>query len=689
MAEIDLGKYQWNLELNDNNFTSGLDKADKATDGFKGKLGGLTSFLKMSVVGGLAAVAVALGGIAVAGVKATAELDEQMSKFTASTGATAEETEKIRDIAKDLFKVNTDSMEDIVKTSEVLKKSMGLTVDEISNYQQKYMDFAKVTGQANDSVVEDIAKMGKAWNLSTEEMASSLDMLKLSNEKFGGDIAQVQKALQGVAPAAKSLGFSFEETNGYINMFIASGLDATSAIQAFNTASKNVSSPEELRKMIKDIQAIEDPLKRQEKAMEVFGSKAGIAMSSVLDGTKDIDQFILTMEQAEGAVNKASNAFDDNLNVQWALARKHISSIVQSVGEQLTPTISKVLKLVTDNMPQITAAIEGTFNIIGNIVGFIGQLISKVVEFFGVFASENEGTLTGIRDTITEVLAAVQDFISGFISFVSSIWEKYGEDIVAITKKYFDMIWKNIEFALNIIKGIFNFFSGLFTGDWEKMGNALKDIIENVWGLITNVFESALEIIFDVLRLAGNILLDLGKAAMNFLWDSFKSVWDSITSWFSDVVKNLFSWFGQKTSDFKNIGISWFNALWSGLESVWQNIRSWINDTISWLTDKLFFWRSSQAEMSGGYDDYGYPYYQQGTPFVPNDGLAFLHKGEAVIPAAYNPFNPNNNPSPAVAGVAGGNTLHINIGEVKTNDARTFVNRLAIEAAKKGFRLGG
>ncbi|MCM2309216.1 MAG: hypothetical protein NDI91_17305 [Sulfuritalea sp.] len=53
--------------------------------------------------------------------------------------------------------------------------------------------------------------------------------------------------------------------------------------------------------------------------------------------------------------------------------------------------------------------------------------------------------------------------------------------------------------------------------------------------------------------------------------------------------------------------------------------------------DKLF----SGVNPFGGYGDTaglaaGVPQYAQGTPYVPNDGLAFLHRGEAVIPADQN-----------------------------------------------------
>lgn len=47
---------------------------------------------------------------------------------------------------------------------------------------------------------------------------------------------------------------------------------------------------------------------------------------------------------------------------------------------------------------------------------------------------------------------------------------------------------------------------------------------------------------------------------------------------------------------------------------------------------------------------YGIPGYAVGTPWVPEDGLAYLHKGEAVIPAQYN--------SPSIGG-QGGNTARL------------------------------
>ena len=674
MSVIDLATYSFNIELNDEKFSKGMKEAEQQAEGFKSKLSGLTDFLKVSVVGGLAAVGTAIAGTIATGIKATADLDEQMSKFKASTGASVQDTEEIRRLAQELYKTNTDSMEDIIATAAELKKSMGLTTDEVKKYQQAYMDYAKTTGQANTDVVQAIDDISDAWGLTAEESAKSLDMLKKSNEEFGTDLVAVQNALKGVAPAAKALGLSFEEANGIMNLFASSGLDAGQAMTAFTYAAKQVKSPEEFKKLLADIQSIKDPTERAQKAVELFGARAGVAMANALDGTKNLQDFIVTMDSAAGTVSKASAEFDNNLNVQIELAKKQFTGLVQELGEKFMPVINEILKWVTANMPVIVGYVENAINFIGNILNPFIQIIKNIIATFSDAESSTNSSFGNIKQIITEVLSSVQQFIQAFIDVVKAFWDKWGADIVTFAQKYFNALKENVESVLNIIKGIFQFFTSLLKGDWEGAGKALVSIAENFWNLIKNTFNMAIEGIKLILKRAIDVFLNLGKSLMTGLWEGIKFIWNSITNWFSNAFNSIFKWLRGLYQSFFNIGSSLFQGLWDGLKSIWQSISSWISDTVSWIADKLMFWRKSQAEMSTSSTDVKIPSYDVGTPFVPNDGLAFIHKGEMIVPAKYNPYNSESIVSKEK--ILSGNNYYINIDKVETKDADSFVKLL-------------
>jgi hypothetical protein len=55
----------------------------------------------------------------------------------------------------------------------------------------------------------------------------------------------------------------------------------------------------------------------------------------------------------------------------------------------------------------------------------------------------------------------------------------------------------------------------------------------------------------------------------------------------------------------------------------------------------------------------GVPAYRQGTPYVPEDGYAMLHKGEAVIPEQYNPFAGDTAQAPSAALAIAQQTLEV------------------------------
>lgn len=54
--------------------------------------------------------------------------------------------------------------------------------------------------------------------------------------------------------------------------------------------------------------------------------------------------------------------------------------------------------------------------------------------------------------------------------------------------------------------------------------------------------------------------------------------------------------------------------------------------------------------------------YAVGTPFVTEDQVALIHKGEAIIPAQYNPYNQNSELK------GGGDTFHVTIDAKNIKD---------------------
>ena len=642
MAVIDLAEYKYSLSLDSSKYDSAMTNAGAQAETMKSKLSGVGSFMKTALVGGLAAAGVAIAGTIASGVKATADLNEQVSKFQATTGATAEDTEKIKNLSKELFKTNTDSMEDIVATATEMKKSMGLSVDEIEKYQQKYMDYAKTTGQSNTDVVTAIDHIGDAWGLTAEESAKSLDMLKASNEKFGTDIASVQSALTQVAPASKALGLSLEETNGYMNLFATSGLDANQSITAFTYASKQVKSPEEFKKMLSDISAITDPTERAQAAVELFGSKAGVAMANV--PTDQLNDFMLSMNDTSGTVSKASAEFDNNFNVQLELMKKQFSGLSIEIGEKFMPIINSILSWVTEHMPQIVATIESAIDTIGLVLNPFIEIIKNVISSFQDTETQTSTSFGVIKEFISSTFSSIQEIINVFVTLFKTIWEKWGTDIVAFAKQQFDNIKNTVEIALKLIKTIITTFTALLNGDWKGFFSGLKDIANNGWNLIKSLFKTMLDSISGILNGFLTVFKTIGKNLLNALWEGIKAIWEKITTWFTDSFNGLIKWFGGFKDSFKTIGKNILNSVFDGLKSTWESISTWVSDKVSWLTDKLTFWKSSKSEMAdtSTTSASGINSYDVGSPFITHDQVALIHKGEAVLRADQNPWNPAN-----------------------------------------------
>ena len=135
-------------------------------------------------------------------------------------------------------------------------------------------------------------------------------------------------------------------------------------------------------------------------------------------------------------------------------------------------------------------------------------------------------------------------------------------------------------------------------------------------------------------RAMGDMSNDARETFMEDLPDSIKNGLDptKYQSWGRDLVDTI----GR-----------WFDGIWKSANETWQRIGNLFSGKgfktdaeISFSSGGGRWWRP--VVEAGGRS---LPSYDVGTPYVPNDQLAMVHKGEAIIPAKYNRIHGQMNSS--------------------------------------------
>lgn len=138
---------------------------------------------------------------------------------------------------------------------------------------------------------------------------------------------------------------------------------------------------------------------------------------------------------------------------------------------------------------------------------------------------------------------------------------------------------------------------------WEEIKNsAIGQKVQETWRNVTTKF---------------NEIKNTLTTSWNTLKTNASTAWNNIKGSIVDAAKN--AWEGAK---------GFFNKIGEGIKKAWEGLKELGRETGQKIGN--FFsgngWKTD-AEIAS---------YAVGTNYVPSDGLAYLHKGEAVIPAKYN-----------------------------------------------------
>lgn len=138
---------------------------------------------------------------------------------------------------------------------------------------------------------------------------------------------------------------------------------------------------------------------------------------------------------------------------------------------------------------------------------------------------------------------------------------------------------------------------------------------------------------------------DKYSSTFTALKNKFNDLGTIISTSFSLAIINI----KHKFDDLKTKATTIATNIGTSLKGVWNNVINWFADKLNWLIRKLNsaidFMNKIPYVSIPHIPEVGYASYDVGTNFVPNDMIAQIHKGEAIIPEKFNDekFFGNNN----------------------------------------------
>ena len=252
-----------------------------------------------------------------------------------------------------------------------------------------------------------------------------------------------------------------------------------------------------------------------------------------------------------------------------------VSALIQYLKDPSWKNFGKIIQ-------GIGVALLGLGVIIGGIPVIVAGAIVLIV-----------GTIIKYWEQIKSFLQKGIDWLVDKTDWVGNNFGKFAEYVykmftstMQLVLNVFDSVFKSIK---GVFDGIITFLKGVFTGNWKQAWEGIKQIFGSVWNGMKDIVTS-------VMNYINTLLVNVGGKAGEILSSAFRAV---------------------------------VNGVMGAIERILNSPIRAINSLIS-AVNQLPNVRLSKLST------FSLPRLNTGTNYVPQDQLAMIHKGEAVIPKKFN-----------------------------------------------------
>jgi len=319
-------------------------------------------------------------------LKSLKDLEFQMSKVAAISGATSKQMVELRNNAIKVGSASKFTATEVGKLQEELAR-LGFTTTEILKLTDSISALAIVADRELGPAALAVAKTLNAFALSADEGARVTNVMAESFANSALDLEKFEAAMRNVGPIARVAGLSLEETTAILGTFVDNGIEASKAGTDLRRILLNVS----LAGITLD-EAIEKLALSTDKvstANELFGARAAVAGILLSENTLKIQEFTDSLSDSTIELDRMRRIMEDNLETDLKKLASAWDALIQK-GTPLNALIRDIVNGLRDWVNELSGVIPSTTDLKDLIVETEEELrkfqeLAEKRKFKGIF----------------------------------------------------------------------------------------------------------------------------------------------------------------------------------------------------------------------------------------------------------------------------------------------------------------